>query len=348
MTRIGMLWIGMILSTAATAAQQELKGDWQGKLAVDARTALTVRFTFDKDAKGLTTAMLNSPDNAAIKNTPATGVTWDGANLKLQVVALSGSYAAVLKDGMLNGEWTQPGGKLPLVLAPYQKLVMTSADKKTLTGTWHGTAKVGGVDRNLELRFKTNDKGEMTGTMSLPDQSTDQRPLDDIEFANGKLDVRLTPVRGSYSGTLSGNQFTGMLKVPQATVPPEGVSVVFKRGEYVPEVHALKLTAEGFAQLAGKWQGRLERTQSNGQKTSTPVALRFEKNAAGQYVAFFEITNQQVNTLAVTDASFSEGKLMAKIALMGAEFQATLSDKKLTGQWSQGNGAVRVPLVLGR
>jgi hypothetical protein len=348
MKSIGMLWIGMVLSTAASAAQQELNGDWQGKLAVDAKTSLTVRFSFGKDAGGSPTAILNSPDNAAIKNTPATGVTWDGARLKLQVVALAGSYSAILKEGTLNGEWTQPGSKLPLVLSPYQKPVMTASDKKTLIGTWHGTAKVGGVDRNLELRFKTNDTGEMTGTMSLPDQSTEQRPLDDIEFTNGKLDVRLTPVRGTYSGTLSGNQFTGMLKVPQPTVPPEGVPVVFKRGEYVPEVHALKFTAEGFAQLAGKWQGALERTQADGKKTSTPVALRFEKNSAGQYVAFFEITNQRVNTLAVTDASFSGGKLALKIALMGAEFQATWSDKTLTGQWSQGNGAVRVPLVLSR
>jgi len=348
MKRIGMLGIAMILSTAAAAAQQELSGDWQGRLAVDAKTSLTVRFTFGKGAGGLPTAVLNSPDNAAIKNTPATGVKWDGVNLRLQVAALSGSYAAMLKDGTLNGEWTQPGSKLALVLSPYQKPVMTQAGKKSLIGTWHGTAKVGGLDRNLELRFKTNDKDEMTGTMSLPDQSTEHRPLDDIEFTDGKLDVRLTPIRGSYSGTLSGNQFTGMLKVPQATVPPEGIPVVFKRGEYVPEVHALKFTAEGFAQLAGKWQGVLERSPPKGPKTSSPVALRFEKNSAGQYVAFFEITNQRVNTLAVTDASFSGGKLEVKVALMGAQFQATLSDKKLTGQWSQGSGAVRVPLVLGR
>jgi hypothetical protein len=348
MKRIRMLWIAMILSTAAAAAQQDLNGDWQGRLAVDAKTSLTVRFTFSKDARGMTTVVLNSPDNTAIKNTPATGVAWDGVNLKLQVAALGGSYSGVLKDGKLNGEWTQPGGKLPLILAPYQKPVTTPAEKKTLTGSWHGTAKVNGLDRNVVLRFKPDDKGEMTGTMTLPDQSDEQRPLEDIQFSNGKLDVRLAPVRGTYSGTLAGNQFNGMLKLPNATVPPEGIAVVFKRGDYVPEVHALKLTAEGFVQLAGKWQGTLERTPPKGQKVSSPVALRFEKNTAGQYVAFFDITNQRVNTLAITDASFSGGKLIVKVALMGAEYQATLSDKTLTGQWSQGNGAVRVPLTLGR
>ena len=65
----------------------------------------------------------------------------------------------------------------------------------TLTGTWHGTVKVGGTDRNLEFRFKTNDKGEMTGTMSLPDQGDEQRPLENIEFVAGKLDVSVPPIR---------------------------------------------------------------------------------------------------------------------------------------------------------
>lgn len=343
-----MLWIAMILSTTAAAAQQELSGDWQGKLAVDAKTSLTVRFTFSKDAKGVTAAVLNSPDNAAIKNTPATGVTWDGTNLKLQVASLGGSYAGALKDGKLNGEWTQPGGKLPLVLAPYQKTVMTRAAMQTLTGVWHGTAKVGGQERNVVFRFKADDKGEMTGTFSQPDQSEEQRPLENIEFVDGKLDVKVPPVRGSYSARLAGNQFNGTLLSASPMIPLDGIALVMKRGEYVPEVHALKLTAEAFAQLAGKWQGTLERTSSSGQKLSMPLVLRFEKNAAGQYVAFFDATTQRVNTVAVSDAGFSGGKLVVKAALMGAEYQATLSDKTLTGEWSQGNGAVRVPLLLTR
>jgi hypothetical protein len=106
---------GVMAAAPAAPAAADLVGIWQGKLAVDPKNSLTIQFTFAKDAKGAYTAVLNSPDNGGIKNTPATGVTFDGSNVKLQVAALSGSYAGTLKDGKINGQWTQPGGALPLV-----------------------------------------------------------------------------------------------------------------------------------------------------------------------------------------------------------------------------------------
>ncbi len=103
-------------------------------------TSLTVQFTFTKGSNGAYTAVLNSPDNPALKDTAASGVSWDGTNLKLQVPTLSGSFAGALKDGKVTGQWTQPGGNLPLVLAPYQKPVVTAAAAKSLAGSWNGPA----------------------------------------------------------------------------------------------------------------------------------------------------------------------------------------------------------------
>ena len=116
------------------AAPPDLTGDWQGKLAVDAKNSLTVRFTFTKGANGAYTAVLNSPDNSAVKNTAVSGVTWDGTNLKLTVPTLQGSYAGKLANGAIAGEWTQPGGKLPLQLAPFQKTVLSSDAMKPYIG----------------------------------------------------------------------------------------------------------------------------------------------------------------------------------------------------------------------
>lgn len=155
-----LLFASASAMAAAPAATQDLAGVWQGKLALNATNSLTIQFTFAKDAKGGYTAILNSPDNGAIKNTPATDVTWDGSNVKLQVAALSGSYAGALKDGKINGQWTQPGGALPLVLTPYQAPVLTKAAIAALTGTWVGPLKFPGGELTFVLRFKTSDKGE--------------------------------------------------------------------------------------------------------------------------------------------------------------------------------------------
>ena len=156
-----MLFVSAAAMAAAPAAPAapDLVGVWQGKLALDPKNSLTIQFTFAKDAKGGYTAVLNSPDNGGIKNTPATGVTWDGSNVKLQVAALSGSYAGALKDGKINGQWTQPGGALPLVLTPYQKPVLSKAAIDTLTGTWFGPLKFPGGEMTFVVAFQDRRQG---------------------------------------------------------------------------------------------------------------------------------------------------------------------------------------------
>src|ERR1700734_82003 len=122
MSRI--LRIMLLLATLATGqafAQQDLSGPWQGKLVVDAKTNVTIQFTFTKHPDGSYGVLVNSPDNPAIKNVPASSVSYSAGQLKLNVAALSGSYAGTLKDGKFDGQWTQQGGTLPLVLSPYQK-----------------------------------------------------------------------------------------------------------------------------------------------------------------------------------------------------------------------------------
>ena len=334
------------MAAAPAPAAPELAGVWQGKLAVDANNSLTIQFTFAKDAKGAYTAVLNSPDNGAIKNTPATGVTWDGSNVKLQVAALSGSYAGALKDGKINGQWTQPGGPLPLVLSPYQKPVLSKAAINTLAGTWVGPLKFPGGELTFVVRFKTNDKGEFGGTLAVPEQGGNETPASDIQFADNKLTFKIPQVAGEYSATLANGVLTGAWKQPGPGVPPEGMPVSLKKGEYVAQVYPLKLSTESFATLNGSWTGKLEVTTPQGQKAPLTMILRFGTSAAGQYVAFIDSPDQKAMNIPVTDLSFADGKLSLKVAAVRGEYNGTLSGKTLTGTWVQ--GPMSLPLVLTR
>jgi hypothetical protein len=119
---------GAMAAAPAAAAPKELAGVWQGKLPIDASTSLTIQFTFAKDAKGGYTAVLDSPENGAIKNTPATGVTWDGSNLEAAGCRTERlPMPRTLKDGKIDGQWTQPGGIATGVEGPYNKPVMSKA-----------------------------------------------------------------------------------------------------------------------------------------------------------------------------------------------------------------------------
>ncbi len=330
----------------AAAAAPDLAGVWQGKLALDPKNSLTIEFTFTKDAKGAYTAVLNSPDNGGIKNTPASGVTWDGTNVKLQVAALSGSYAGALKDGKINGQWTQPGGALPLVLSPYQKPVLTKAAINALTGTWVGPLKFPGGELTFVLRFKTNDKGEFGGTLAVPEQVGNEFPTADLQFVDNKLSFKIPQVRGEYSATLANGVMTGAWKQPGPGAPPEGMPVSLKKGEYVAQVHQLKLSTESFAALNGAWKGKIELTTPQGQKVSLTMVMRFGTSDNGQYVGFIDSPDQKAMNIPITDASFADGKLMVKVDAVKGEYNGTLSGKTITGQWTQ--GPLNTPLILTR
>ena len=331
---------------ALAGAAPDLAGVWQGKLAVDASTSLNVQFTFTKGSNGAYTAVLNSPDNPALKDTPVSGVTWDGTNLKMQVPSLSGSFAGTLKGGSIGGEWTQPGGKLPLALAPFQKPVISAAGAKSLAGNWTGVLTVqAGITQNVNIEFKQVGSA-IEGVFSLPDQGANL-PFKDVVFEGGEVSMKIPQgqVVLNYSGKVAGDNITGRLKVPNPALPPEGLALNLKRGEYKAVAAVLKLSAESFALLKGKWQGALEvPNPQTGQKQVLDLILRFETNPKGEYVAFVDSPVQKAMGLIVSEATLADGKLNIKLPVVRGEYSATLSGKSMTGEWSQGGG--KLPLTM--
>ena len=334
----------LILLTALVAApafSQEIAGVWQGKLTPAPNQTLTIQFTITKKPDGSYAAVLNSPDGA-IKDVAANAVTFNAGALKVDVTALSGSYAGELKNGSIDGKWTQPGGALPLVLSPYQKPQLSAAAIKTLTGGWNGpvTTPIGKI--TFVTRFKVDAKGEIQGVLTVPEQGGIELPMSDIEFANDKLSFKVPRVQGEYTGSYANNAFTGAWKQPGPGSPPEGLPVKLSKGDVAPTVYPLKLDNASFAALSGKWQGKIAIPQAP--TGGLTIVVRFETNANGQYVAFVDSPDQKTNGLLVTEATFSAGKLGFKIAFPPAEYSGMLSGKTLTGEWKQNSQSM--PLAL--
>jgi hypothetical protein len=344
--RSGMAALLLLLAPATllAAAAPDLNGEWQGKLAVDASNSLTVRFTFIKGANGAYTAVLNSPDNSAVKDTPVNGVTWDGTNLKLAVPTLQGSYAGKLVQGKIVGEWTQPGGKLALELAPFQKTVLSSEAMKPYIGEWNGALTLAGNTQTLMFTFKQG-AGGLEGTFAIPDQGL-TRPMTDVTVENGELSLKVNVgAEVSFKGKLNGNRIVGKLKVPSPAAPPDGVDTTFQRGAYKPAPVALKLTPENFTALKGKWQGKVTVTNpQNNQTTELPIVVRFEANGQGEYFGYLDSPTQNVAGMTVNSAALEGSKFTATVNAIQAEYTGTLSGKKITGEWVQ--GGQRLPLEL--
>jgi hypothetical protein len=329
--------LGVLLAlSGGQAFAQELAGTWQGKLAVDKTTSMTIRFTFAKEQGGKYTALLNSPDNAAVKDVRASAVSWTSGALKVDVPSLSGAYSGTYEEGRFEGQWTQQGSTLPLVLSRYEQPQLSKADAETLIGTWHGKPAPPASALTFVYRFKQDSKGGLQGSLSVPEQGGTELPMSDITFANNKLTFKVPAVQGEYTATHANGVLTGYWKQAASQLPPPGLAVSLKKGDYAPAVHALKLSPEAFADLNGVWRGKLG-----------PISLtmRFEITPNGQtIVGFIDSPDQAAMGIPITEATFERRKLTIKVASVMAEYTGTLSGKAIAGKWKQ--AGMENPLTL--
>ncbi len=333
-----------LVGGAAFAQQPDINGTWQGKMAIDASTSLTIQFIFTKRPDGSYAALLNSPDNGAIKNVAASAVTFGGGMLNVQVASLSGSYAGSLKDGRFDGKWTQQGSTLPLVLAPYVKPVIAKAGRDLLTGSWGGPMNVPGLGTlTLVARFK-EEKGELVGTFSVQEQGGQEVPISDLELNGDKVSFRVPRGAAQFTGTLANGVMDGNFKQPSPLFGPDGLKVALKKGDFKPPVYPLKLSNEQFVKLSGSWEGKLAVPQApNGSLT---VIFRIEANASNQYVGYADSPDQGGRGIPMTEASLEGDKVTFKVPAIAADYSGTLAGKTINGTLTQGGRPL--PLSLAR
>jgi hypothetical protein len=331
----------------ATAAQQsagtasaDIAGMWQGKLQLDANTSLTIEFTFARKPDGAWSAMLNSPDNAGVKNLPADTVSVNDGAVKVSVAALSGSFSGTVNGPSIQGQWTQPGGTIPLVLSRYEKPQLSKAAIETLLGGWHGPVQVPGGALTFIAQFTRDKKGELQGMWGVLEQGGAQIPLSDIEFANNALSFK-GPGGGQFNGTYGNGAFTGTWKTPNA---PQGIPVKLEKGAVAPPVYPLHLSASGFVALGGTWEGTMQVTPPQGQPVSFQIVVTFVTNQNGDTIGVIDSPTQHVKGIPITEATLDGGKLTLKADGVKAEYHGDLSGNTLTGQWMQ--GPLTIPLVL--
>jgi hypothetical protein len=317
---------------AATAAEQtNLSGTWQGKLEVAPGQSLTIQFVITAKPDGGYTAVVTSPDDGAIKNEPASNVTFANNQLKLDVPSLSGGYAGTLSNGVIAGEWSQEGTKLPLSLQRFERKPLTKANIDTLRGDWVGTMTIPtGKTVTIVLHFSAGANGALQGTFDVPEQGVKDWETQDAALDGAEFSILLPRIRTKISGTLKGNEIAAQWNQMGNSLP-----IVFKKGKYVVAETYLNLPAAARKQLEGRWNGTLN---------NLPVVFTFKTDAQGRSQGTFESTKQKMSH-AIKQATLEGSKLTLDIAY-GAKYVAEITGDTITGQWDQPN--YKGPLVLTR
>jgi hypothetical protein len=326
-----MSWAAL---AGSAAAQTNLAGKWQGRLEVAPGNSIAIQFVFTATPGGGYSAVVTSPDSGAIKNVPATSVKFADSKLTLDVPALSGGYAATLRNGVLEGEWSQEGAKLPLSLRPFETPTLTQADIDTLRGEWSGPLKAMGLEVTIVLRFTAGAGGTLRGVLDVPEQGVKDWVASDIKLDDGHFRFEQPTAQAVIEGALKGDQIVGQWKQLGNSTP-----LTLKKGRYAAAANYLDLTAAAREQLAGKWGGTLGPLK---------VIVRFETDAQGRTRGFFDSPNQNLPNIPITEAKLAGTKLTFGIAGFGAKYTGDLAGDKLTGEWLQLGMPQAAPLVLTR
>jgi hypothetical protein len=97
----------------STPITKSLEGSWEGALNVDGTTLrLVLKLSSQPDGVAAGTLVSVDQGNAEI---PIATIVQNGAQLKLLIPSIVGSYEGELKDDQLTGTWTQGPRSLPLV-----------------------------------------------------------------------------------------------------------------------------------------------------------------------------------------------------------------------------------------
>jgi len=313
-----------LLLCGHAVAQTDLTGTWQGKLAIDQATKITIQFIISKKADGTYSAIVNSTDSS-IKNVSASAVQLAGGKLTIDVASLSGSYAGTVDKGTITGEWKQPGSTIPLVLTPYKK--PESGSFKPILGEWTGKLTVPGITSlSIIFRFEMAKDGTIAAFMDVPDQNARGIAASDVKLEGDQVSLRIPTAGIEYNGQLSGTNIKGTFKQSGASF-----ELILAKGKY--QVPGIEMPAEDMNKLLGQWAGRVKVGEDSSTDTAT-VILRFEKTKDGKLAAFLDSPEQGQYGHRLTDVTLKGDELIIKLPGTTGGYTGKLSGNTIAGTFA--------------
>jgi len=200
-----------------------------------------------------------------------------------------------------------------------------------ISGTWSGMLQAG-PGTTLEIHFVLTRAGDgYTAVLKSPTTGAiPETPASSVSFADNRLVLAVDSLSGRYEGTLANGKFTGNWN-------QQGTAIPLELAPFAERV----MSAADKAALRGSWVGDLTVPQAN---ITLAIVLRFEENAAGEFVGFLDSPDQGASGIPLANIAFADGQLSVAVPQASAEYRGTLSGERIEGTFTQlGQGT---PLAL--
>jgi len=325
-----LLCLLMMLAAFCVAdlqGEEDITGVWEGVLVVAPGSELRVQFKIKRLDDGSYGVLVNSPDQGALKNTPANSVSYEGNLLKVAVQEVNGSFEGTVRGQEITGRWSQPGADFPLVLRPFAEPFLSAEAMALLSGKWLGKLESPIVDFDVIFRFERSDSGSFVGFLDVPAQGARGIPVSDIKLKDSEFSLSIPPAMARYEGILTDQGMDGKWIQGGQEIP-----LKLKKGGEERKT-SLSLSKESFEALSGYWNGKLAIPQ--GPLKEMTIVLRFEKTVAGDILGFMDAPDQGTTGLPISEASYENGAFSFKIPGIAVAYEGELTDGKLIGEYRQ-------------
>lgn len=335
--------------TPLGSAQAKLAGDWTGTLDANG-TSFHIAWHAVAANDGTLTSTFDNIDES-IYGIKVKSLTLKGNDIAMSVddvVSINGQQAPVRGDfaGTLNsdanevtGTWTQtepaqPPAQIHLKRAAAQASAPAASAAPAIAGDWAGTLSVGTAELRLTLHIISAKDGSLTATLDSIDQGANGIPVNTVTLNDGKLNLTIDAVHGTYEGTVNkdASEIDGTWSQGQA------LTLNFKRAQPQAAGPAPKPAAP--TDIDGTWQGTLQ----TGQK-DLRILFKIVNMDTG-LTATVQSPDQSPMWAPVTSVTRAGDNLTIVMKAFGAEYTGTVNAAKdtVTGTFSQGGGTL--PLVL--
>ena len=335
--------------TTFCAAQAKLAGEWQGKVDIGGTTMHVLWHAVAAPDGTMTSTFDNIDENIygikvksmSLKGTDLTMSVDDTISVNGQDVPIRGNFIGTLSsDGnKVSGTWTQTEPEQPPAPIEFQRSAQAetapaSASQPGIVGDWAGTLDAGPAQLRLLLHIKANPNGTFTGTLDSLDQGANDIPISSIAFKEGKLNLNVAAVNGTYDGTLNkdANEITGTWTQGQP------LDLNFKRAQ--PQAAAQTPKPAAPTDIDGTWTGKLETPSA-----MLTINLKIANMDTG-LTAQLQSPDQAPNWAPANSITREGDKLTVVFKAFGATYEGKISadHTAIDGKFTQmGN---ELPLVL--
>ncbi len=325
---LGLLW--------ASAANAAIDGTWQGKLTTSPGNDLVIQFIIAAKADGTLSVVLNSPDSGALKNVVASKATFVDNVLAVEVAELSGAFSGKLEGDVLDGKWSQVGESFPLKLMPLVKTAISKQTADLLRGRWEGKLEVPGSALTIVMVFAVGAEGNVSGTMSSPDQGSSQIPMGDVIATDEDIRFNIDRIRSSFKGKFENARIVGEWR--QGSSFP----LTLEKRALDPRANALALSAAQKTMMLGEWYGEIE-TPVGG----LAVVFRFAEEGEDLVKGYFDSPDQGSAGVPIQSVTLGDNTVSLSLAA-GAGFEGTFEPGTMSGSWNQGGQKLPLRLTKGK